>query len=350
MILNNKNARIIAVTAMLIVLSVCWASAVAARSITDMKGRTVTLPDSIQKVYAPSPYGSYIMYSVDPSMLAGLIFPIKEEDKKYFPLAVRNLPVIGSVGGQGQAANIEVLLKAKPDLLVMWAANKSPINEKAQESLTKLNTPFVYAVAENLSAYPEVYLFLGKVLKREERTKHLSVYCLNTLDEIKGIVSRIPANKRPSVYYAEGVDGLSTECNDSIHVELLQLTGDGNVHRCHTSNHKGFEKISLEQIILYKPDVIIAQEKVFFDKVFKDPAWRSVKAVREGRVYLIPRQPFNWFDRPPSFMRILGLKWLTNILYPGEYKIDMIKEAIDFYRLFLGIELSQNEMKRIINP
>ena len=49
-------------------------------------------------------------------------------------------------------------------------------------------------------------------------------------------------------------------------------------------------------------------------------------------------------------MRILGLKWLANILYPGEYKIDMVKEARDFYRLFLGVELSRDEMKGVIYP
>ncbi|MEN6373786.1 MAG: ABC transporter substrate-binding protein [Smithella sp.] len=347
---NKKSIQIFAATALLLLLSVHAAAGVNSRTITDMKGRQVTLPDPIRKVYAPSPYGSYIMYSVDPSLLAGLIFPIKEEDKKYFPKPVQTLPVIGSLFGQGQAANIEVLLKAKPDLLVMWSTDKSAINQKTEESLKRLNTPFVYAVAESLADYPDVYLFLGKVLQREKRTKQLSLYCKKTLEEVKGIVGRIPAGKRPSVYYAEGVDGLSTECNDSIHVELLRLTGDKNVHRCHTSCHKGFEKVSLEQVMLYKPDVIIAQEKVFFDKVFKDPAWRNVKAVRERRVYLIPKHPFNWFDRPPSFMRILGLKWLTNILYPGEYKIDIIKEARDFYRLFLGVELSAEEMRQVIYP
>ena len=75
-----------------------------------------------------------------------------------------------------------------------------------------------------------------------------------------------------------------------------------------------------------------------------------MKAVKDKKVYLIPHAPFNWFDRPPSFMRILGLKWLTNILYPKEYKIDIVKEAKDFYRLFLGVELSTNEMKQVIYP
>jgi iron complex transport system substrate-binding protein len=162
------------------------------------------------------------------------------------------------------------------------------------------------------------------------------------------VVDRIPVEKRPRVYFAEGTDGLSTECNDSIHVQLLELAGDVDVHRCHTSGHKGFEKISPEQVMLYNPDVIIAQEKVFYDKVFKDARWQQVKAVREGRVYLVPRHPFNWFDRPPSFMRFIGLKWLASCLYPEQYGIDIVREAREFYRLFLGVDVSDAEMRKII--
>jgi iron complex transport system substrate-binding protein len=323
---------------------------VAAREITDMAGRKVVLPNSLKKVYAPSPYGSYIMYSIDPSMLSGLIFPLKDEDKQFLQSSIWNLPVIGSLFGQGQTANIEILLKAKPDVIVMWSAKKSALNEKAEETLKKLNIPFVYSVTESMADYPAAYVFLGKLLGREERTEKLATYCRKALTDARTVVERVPADQRPKVYYAEGVDGLSTECNDSIHVELLSIAGDRNVHRCHTSSHKGFEKVSLEQVMVYQPDVIIAQEKVFYDKVFKDPAWQQVKAVRLGRVHLVPHSPFNWFDRPPSFMRFLGLKWLTNCLYPQDYRIDIVKESRAFYQLFLGAEISEQQMKKIIYP
>jgi iron complex transport system substrate-binding protein len=80
----------------------------------------------------------------------------------------------------------------------------------------------------------------------------------------------------------------------------------------------------------------------------KDPAWSGIRAVRDGRVHLIPRTPFNWFDRPPSFMRILGLKWLMSILYPREYTVDLIQETREFYSLFLSVPLSAEDAKRII--
>src|SRR5208283_1612834 len=313
--------------------SLIWglAGAARAREITDMAGRKVNVPDVINKVYAPSPYGSYMMYSVAPEKLAGLMFPLKDEDKKYLHPSVHNLPVIGGLSGAGMTSNIEVLMRMKPDLIVVWAGKKAPFNQKTEEILNKLNIPYVYVTVDTLSDYPDAYTFLGKLMGKDEQAAKQSAYCRKTLHDAESAVQKIPKNQRPKVYYAEGVDGLSTECDDSIHVQLMKLAGDVNIYRCHTSNHKGFEKISLEQVIMYNPDVIVAQENVFYDNVLKDPAWRRIKAVRDGRVYLVPRAPFNWFDRPPSFMRILGLKWLINCLYPREYPLDMVREARDFY-------------------
>jgi len=284
----SKKNGITAVIFWGLAILVIMAGTASAREITDMMGRKVTIPNTIKKVYVPSPYGSYLMYSLDPAMLVGLNLS-HNEDKRYLPKAARNLPVIGGLSGQGQQSNLEVVLKANPDLVIMWSAKRSAMQGRADEAMKRLNLTLVYAVAEELSDYPDVYLFLGKLLGREERAKKLSAYFRETLTDVKFVTAGIPEGKRPNVYYAEGVDGLSTECNDSIHVELLQLAGDTDVHRCHTSNHRGYEKVSIEQVMLYNPDVIIAQEKVFYDKVFKDPVWRNVKAVREGRVYLIPR-------------------------------------------------------------
>ncbi|NVN92120.1 MAG: ABC transporter substrate-binding protein [Desulfuromonadales bacterium] len=342
------RSTVLAIVIVFLAMIVMGKGSAVAREIVDMSGRKVVVPDSIKKVYAPAPYGAYILYAVDPTMMSGLIFPLKEEDKHYLHKSVRDLPVIGGLFGQGQTANIEVLLKTKPDALLMWSDKKSPINPKMEENMKKLGIPYAYATAASLSDYPDVFLFLGRFLNREKRAKKLSDYSRRVLSSVDAAVKRVPEGKRPKVYYAEGVDGLQTECDDSIHVELLKRAGDTDVHRCHTASHMGMEKISLEQIMIDDPDVILVQEKLFFEKVFKDPAWQRIRAVRQGKVFLIPRTPFNWFDRPPSFMRILGLQWVTNLLYPKEYPLDVIREAREFYRLFLGVEVSEQDMHRIM--
>lgn len=341
----------IMITVLLLMIFLLSSPAVQAREIVDMTGRRVTVPETVAKVYVPSPYGSYIVYSIDPRLLVSFNLPVSA-DERYLHPAVRNLPVIGRLSGPNRQADLQAVQKAQPDLVIMWAFDKSAAGqEQTKEMLHLLDVPVVYVVAESLDDYPDIYAFLGKLLGREERAGKLSVYCRNVLEHVAEIVAGVPAVKRPKVYYAEGPDGLRTECDDSIHVEMLRNVGDVNVHRGHTSCHKGKEPVSLEQVIRYAPDVIIAQDKAFYDKVVKQkaPVWQQVKAVNEGRVLLIPKNPFNWFDRPPSFMRILGLQWLMSQLYPEANHADFISEARGFYRLFLGLDVSREEMQRILD-
>lgn len=320
---------------------------VRAREIVDMAGRRVTVPDLIETAYAPSPYGFAMLYSVAPEKLAGLLSPLSEGDKPYFHPAIYGKPVIGRL------KNIEALVQAKPDVIIVWGDKKSPAHKPSEEALAPLGIPYVYVTAgdlADLSDYPAAYEFLGKLLGKQEHASRESAYCRKTLREVEAVVAKIPKEQRPRVYLAEGPDGLRTECDDSLHVHLLKLAGDLNVHRCHTSCHKGFEPVTLQQVAAYDPDVILAQDKGFFEKMRSDPAWSGIKAVREGRVYLIPKQPFNWFDRPPSFMRILGLQWLMTRLYPNDYRIDLNAETVAFFKLFLSVDITPAEAEKLINP
>ena len=327
-----------------IVMTLCTLEA---RDITDMLGRSVTIPDAPKKVYAPSPYGSYALYAMDPSLLAGWIFNI---DARYYPYLderMKSLPLIGRVFGAGQSANLEVLLAQKPDLILMWA-HQNEFTQKEAEKLKLLGTPAVYAMDETITDYVDIFRFLGDALARKERGNALADYTQNVFDEVNATVAKIPADARPKVYYAEGLDGLATECDDSIHVQLLKLAGDVDIHRCHTSSHKGFEKLSMERLLQYNPDVILVQEPQFYERIYTLPTWSHIKAVQNKRVYFIPKAPFNWFDRPPSFMRIMGLQWLMIRLYPEYYKKELIATTKHFYKLFLNVTLSDKEVTSLL--
>lgn len=310
-----------------------------------MMGRKVVVPDKIERLFAPSPYGAYMMYALAPELMTGVVFAPKPEERKFLPKQLWDLPVLG---GGPRPGSVEALAKTNPQLLIIWKNDRNPLMEQADAQVAKLGIPYVYVVADGMMGYPEAIRFLGKLTGREKRAEEMANYVEKTLRDVSTAVGKVPANRRPKVYYAEGVDGLSTECNDSIHTQVLQLAGDVDVHRCHTSSHMGMEKISIEQILLYAPDLIVAQEKLFYDKVLTDPAWQALKAVKERRVYLIPRGPMNWFDRPPSFMRFLGLQWVTSKLYPKEYPVDIEKETKTFYQIFFNAKLSDQDVRETL--
>lgn len=321
-----------------------------AREITDMAGHKVTIPDTITKVVAVSPPATYLLYAIDPNLLAGLNFPLWGSEKKYTVPRYRTLPVIGGVAGQGRTMNREMLFRVHPDLIVHWSWRDDAANEKFLNSMQQLPFPLVTIRMKNIEDYPAALAFCGALLDRKERGATLQGYAEEVITKAKQIADAIPEADKVRVYYAEGTDGLSTERSQSIHAELIPLAGGINVHKGAETDHYGMEKISMEQLLLYDPQVILVKEKTFFDHIFLDPRWQNLRAVRDKRVYLIPYEPFNWFDRPPSFMRILGIKWLLHLLHPDRFPVDMVAETQAFYKLFLGVELTPDQARDVLSP
>jgi iron complex transport system substrate-binding protein len=317
------------------------------REITDIFGKMVSVPDRPQRVYATSPPLTYMLYAIDPSILAGLNSPLRAYEKKYLHKGIQTLPVLGGWFGQGEAPNLEMVLKASPEI-VITSKYSSAMDDKVTETMKMMSMPVIDVKADILSEHPDAFLYLGRLLGREARGKQLASYTQKTLSEMAALSASIPAQKRTAVYYAEGPNGLNTECDSSRHSELINLAGGRNVHHCETNDNYGMAKIPFEQLMLYNPEVIFVMEDSFYSRVFSDPLWQQIKAVRNKRVYLIPKEPFNWFDRPPSFMRVLGAKWVARALYPDRYKINMVKETQDFYKLFLGISLTTGEAQKLI--
>jgi iron complex transport system substrate-binding protein len=340
-----KQSRIIIL--FLIIISVLSVTA-QAKEISDIYGRKFTISDHPRKVFSTSPPVTHLLYAIDPTMLAGLNFPVREREKRFMHPWVLKLPIVGGWFGQGQTPNMEMLLKVDPEIVLITKYN-SALSEKIDQAMKPVRKPVINVPLENLKEYPETFLRVGKILGRESRAKRLSDYGQRTLKEAERFAAKVPQNRKTTVYYAEGPDGLSTECDTSQHAELINLAGGKNVHHCKSGNLYGMEKVSMEQVYLYNPEVILVMDRGFYQQIYKDQKWSPVRAVKNGRVHLIPDEPLNWFDRPPSFMRFIGLKWVMNLLYPNECRIDMVKEAREFYRLFLGVEVSEQEMRTVIH-
>jgi iron complex transport system substrate-binding protein len=81
-----------------------------------------------------------------------------------------------------------------------------------------------------------------------------------------------------------------------------------------------------------------------------DPRWARLKAVKTGKVYAVPAYPFNWFDRPPSFLRALGAEWLAIKLHPSTYRIDLRQEVRRFHHVFFGTNLTDAQIDKLLSP
>jgi iron complex transport system substrate-binding protein len=90
------------------------------------------------------------------------------------------------------------------------------------------------------------------------------------------------------------------------------------------------------------------ENPILFKTISNDPKWTSLRAIKEGRVFLIPRGPFSWLGHP-TLTSLIGLKWLANILHPDLYPLDLKEETKYFTKLFFHVNLSDSEINDILN-
>jgi len=310
-----------------------------AREVTDMLGRKVEVPERIQRVLGTAPPLTSLLMVLAPDSLVGLNLPPQPGDERYLPAGVTRLPQVGSMLGHGATMNAETVLALKPDVALAWGGEISMSNvDNIVRQFERIGVPVLFVNVDTLADWPRAFDFVGSLLGRGERAAQLGGEVQAALDKVQAALDKVQAARRTRVYYAQGADGLSTECNESFHVEPIALAGGYNVHRCKPSSHVGMEKVSLEQVLAWDPDLIIVQDRAFLARLGADGPWRNVRAVREGRVLLVPRTPMNWLDRPPSFMRALGIQWLANRFYPHRFPADLNATTRAFYQRFYGVE------------
>jgi iron complex transport system substrate-binding protein len=332
-----------------LLLSAMIAGQVVAREVTDMAGRSVTIPDHITRVFGSSPPVNVLLHVVAPQTMVGLSFKITDPAKKFYSPHLQSLPVLGGAFGFGKSMNPETVMAIKPDLALSW---QHPLLErsKSEKAFARIGVPVVFLKLDTLADWAAAFRFTGALLDRQDETEPKAQYIDDALAKLIDRLASVPEASRPRVYYAEGADGLATDCHRSLHAEAIELAGGYNVYRCESKDHKGREPISIEQVLAFDPDIIVVQDPTAIRTLHADSRWQGVRAVRNNHIHAVPRWPYNWLDRPPSFMRALGAQWLANLFYPERFPLDLKKETRTFYQLFFGVSLSDAEVDELLNP
>lgn len=326
-------------------LAVASAASALAATITDAGGRTVEIPDHISKVLAAGPPASVLIYTLAPDKLAGWVREPKEKEKRFLLPAVRDLPAFGRLTGKGGDANVEMILKAKPDVIIDVGTVNETYISLADRVQKQTGIPYVL-IDGKFSDTPKSLRELGKILGVPERAEELAIYAEETLKRIDGVKAKIPDNQRPKVYYGRGPKGLETGLGGSINMEILDAVGATNVAAA--AGKGSLTEVSLEQVLAWKPDVIFAADGKFAEAAVADPAWTSIPAVQQKHVFKTPDLPFGWIDSPPGVNRLIGVAWLTAILYPDLATGDLKAETKRFFKLFYQVELSDADLDQLL--
>lgn len=333
-------------TVLAILFVLLAATAAQARTVTDSAGRTVTVPDRIAKVFAAGPPASILLYVLAPQTLTGWPRALRPEERDYIAAAYRDLPELGRLTGRGGGANLEAVLQAAPDLIVDFGSVRDTYASLADAVQAQTGIPYVL-IDGRFEATPGSLRLLGEILGVPERGATLAAYVERSFAEIDAVLAAVPEEKRPRVYLARGPDGLETGLKGSINTEIIERAGGRNVADP-GDGRRGLVRASPEQLIVADPELIVTWDRGFYAAARKDPLWSGIRAVKGNRIHLSPTAPFGWIDRPPSVNRVIGLKWMAKLMYPDRIAGDFRETVREFYRLFYHVDLSADELERLL--
>ena len=322
------------------------------KNVTDMIGRSLEIPASVNNVVATSPPMTTVLYMIAPDKLKAVNFQWTDDELKYVPGQYANYPVVGGWYGT-QDGSYEEFIAAEPDLIIESIdeggdGDLSTVKERQE----KFGAIPVLAVKDttNVEKVGESITFMGEVVGAQDKASQLNDFNNRYLDMVHDRASKLSDGDKRTVYYAEGDDGLQTSPSHSTHGQLIDLVGGKNVaDSAGQGNTTSGIQVSIEQVISWNPDIIITNDPEFYSKVYSDSNWAQINAVKNKEVYLSPQSPFKWFDRPVGANMIIGVPWTAKVIYPDDYKdIDMISATKEFYSNFYHFDLSDNQAKQIL--
>ena len=325
---------------------------VGSKNVTDMIGRNIEIPASVNNIVATSPPMTTVLYMLAPDKLKAVNFQWTDDEMKYVPSQYQNYPVVGGWYGT-QDGSYEEFIASEPDIVIESIdeggdGDKSTVDERQE----KFGTIPVIAVKDttNVEKVGESITFMGEIIGAQDKAKELNDFNNKYLDMVHDKASKLSDSDRKTVYYAQGDDGLQTSPSHSTHGQLIDLIGGKNVaDSLNQGNTTGGVQVSMEQVISWNPDLIITNDKEFYDSIYSDSNWGKLDAVKNKQVYVSPQSPFKWFDRPVGANMIIGVPWTAKVIYPDDYKdINMVDATKEFYSNFYHIDLSDDDVKQLL--
>lgn len=323
------------------------ADAAGEREITDMAGRTIVVPDEIETVFSSSTVTAIFMYTLAPDKLLGWNYELNELEKSIILEEYHDLPNFG----MGDSINYEAVIAADPTI----AVNVGTINDKMISDCDKLSKSLgvpVVAVDGDLSASAEAYRFMGELLGEEEQAEKLASYAEKTFADIEKM--EVPEDKKVRIYYGNGEDSLETAPAGSAHGQIIDMVNAVNVADLEMGEGSRVQ-ISAEQLLAWDPDVIVVNGEPKADTsgasaaeaILANPDYASLKAVQDQQVYGTPNTPFSWMDRPMGPNRIVGIRWLSGLIYPEYLNYNVDEEVKEFFDLFYHVQLTDEKLENI---
>jgi iron complex transport system substrate-binding protein len=335
--------RTLIATAVVMIASAPWHGAVA-RVITDMTGRKVEVPERIERVACLEVLCYPRMF-----MLGAADRVVMMVDSAA-PWMLATNPQVASIPRLTGDANLEDLLVRKVDT-AFFLYN----TQRMLAKLTSVGIPALIAqpagrqpdtakaFADDAKAMVRLY---GRALggEAEKRAEDWCSYFDERTAYVAARIADMPRAARRKLYYVRGPQALSTQGRGGYTYWMGEMAGANMVIGAAPLAGRGMT--SMEDIVRWDPDVILVGRQYPLDLVLDDPRWRTVSAVRDGKVLPMPAGVFYWDGGPESMLLIL---FIAKLLYPERFAdLDMTTELKTYYARFYRTPLTDHQAAKVL--
>lgn len=254
-----------------IVLLMWSASALAAVSVIDDTGRTVTLTKPALRIVSLAPHTTELLFAAGAGK--SVVGVVRYSD---FPAAAAQVPVVGDYN----ALDLETLVSLKPDLIVGWQSGNPAA---AIERLLKFNIPIFLSEPRRLDDIATNLERLGTLAGVASSADAASAEFRARLTQLRAHYS----GKTPvTVFYQIWDRPLITLNGQHMISAVLELCGGKNLF---AALPVLAPEVGIESVIAGDPQVIIASGSASSEDhgLGQWARWPSLRAVRNKQLYFV---------------------------------------------------------------
>ena len=312
--------------------------------VTDILGREVTIPKDPQRIVCLYAATAHMMtLAGETEKIIGAPGGIKRDI-----LLRTKYPDIVNISSPAQEGtiNAEEIVRINPDLVLVRRNIVDSVSES--EKLDKLGLPYVVVDFYSIDDIKKSVEIVGEIFNKQEIATKYTAYMDETLAFVDERLEGLNENEKVSLYHTTN-DALKTDAEGSLGDEITRRAGVINVSVQDGPDTESQTKdTTLEQIYIWDPDAIIANEYYAVDYIMMNDKWSGLSAVKNGQVFSLPLGISRWCHQGSiePHMAVLYIAWH---FYPERFSdIDMEETIKDYYTRFFELDIDDELVERII--